>query len=75
MNGIEKDAIAYNPGVLGSGLWASNLSDKSNHQLLDFTRLLVEAYKNSRYSGRDGGVHCAKEKEKALKTAVFKAFT
>ncbi len=75
MNNIEKDAISYNPGILGSGLLASNLSDKSNHQLLDFTRLLVGVYKNSRYSGRDGGVHCAKEKEKALKTAVFKAFT
>lgn len=58
MDSIEKDAIAYNPGVSGSGLLASNLSDKSNHQLLDFTRLLVEVYKNSRYSGRDGGVYC-----------------
>ena len=58
MNNIEKEAIAYNPGVLGCGLLTSNLSDKSNHQLLDFTRLLVEVYRNSRYSGRDGSVHC-----------------
>ena len=57
MNSIEKDAIAYNPGILGSGLLASNLSDKSNHQLLDFTRLLVGVYKNSQYKGQDGSLY------------------
>ena len=62
MNNIEKDAIAYNPGVLGSGLLASNLSDKSNHQILDCTRLLVEVYKNSKYSGQDGSVYCVLKK-------------
>ena len=56
MNNIEKNAISYNPGVLGSGLLASNLSDGSNHQLLDFTRLLVEVYKNSHYKGMDGSL-------------------
>lgn len=59
MNNIEKDAIAYNPGVLGSGLLASNLSDKSNNQLLDFTRLLVGIYKNSQYKAQDGSVYSA----------------
>ena len=58
MNNIEKDAISYNPGILGSGLLASNLSDKSNHHLLDFTRLLVEVYKNGRYKGQDGSLYC-----------------
>lgn len=58
MNNIEKNAIAYNPGILGSGLLASNLSDKSNLQLLDFTRLLVDVYKSSQYKDRDGSVHC-----------------
>lgn len=62
MNNIEKDAIAFNPGVLGSGLLASNLSDKSNCQLLDFTRLLVEVYKNSQYKGQDGSVYCVFKK-------------
>lgn len=54
MNNIKKDTIACHPGVLGSGLLVSNLSDKSNHQLLDFTRLLVEVYNNSQYKGHDG---------------------
>lgn len=57
MNNIKKDTIACNPGILGSGLLASNLSDKSNHQLLDFTRLLVEVYKNSQYKGCDGRLY------------------
>lgn len=57
MNNIKKDIIACNPGVLGSGLWASNLSDQSNYQLLDFTQLLVDVYKNSRYKGQDGEVY------------------
>lgn len=57
MNNIKKDIIACNPGVLGSGLWASNLSDQSNCQLLDFTQLLVDVYKNSRYKGQDGEVY------------------
>ena len=52
MNNIEKDTVACNPGVLGSGLLASNLSDESNRQLLNFTQLLVEVYKNSHYKTR-----------------------
>lgn len=58
MNGIEESTISCNPGILGSGLLASNLSDKSNHQLLDFSRLLVDIYKNSTYKGHDGSVYC-----------------
>lgn len=57
MNSIKKDTIACNPGVLGSGLLVSNLSDKSNHRLLDFTRLLVEVYKNSLYKDHDGRLY------------------
>ena len=59
MNNVKKDTIPYNPGVLGSGLLASNLSDKSNLQLHDFTRLLVGVYENSLYKGHDGGVYSA----------------
>lgn len=58
MNNIKKDTIACNPGVLGSGLLVSDLSDKSNHRLLDFTRLLVDVYKNSQYKGHDGSLYC-----------------
>lgn len=58
MNGIEKSTVSCNPGILGSGLLVSNLSDKSNHQLLDFSRLLVDIYENSTYKGYDGSVYC-----------------
>lgn len=58
MNNIEKDTVSCNPGILGSGLFASNLSDKSNQQLLDLSRLLVEVYKNSEYKGLDGSLYC-----------------
>lgn len=57
MNNIKKDAIVCNPGILGSGVLASNLSDKSNHQFLDFTRLLVDVYNNSQYKGYDGSLY------------------
>lgn len=57
MNTIKKDSITRNPGISGSGLLASNLSDKSKVQLFDFTRLLVEVYKGSLYKGLDGGVY------------------
>lgn len=57
MNIIKRDVIACNPGVLGSGLWVSNLSDKSNHQLLDCARSLVDVYKNSQYKGQDGSLY------------------
>lgn len=58
MNNIEKDTVSCNPGILGSGLFASNLSDKSNQQFIDLSRLLVEAYKNSQYKGIDGSLYC-----------------
>lgn len=58
MNNIEKDTVSCNPGILGSGLLASNLSDKSNQQLLDLSRLLVEVYKNCEYKGLDGSLYC-----------------
>lgn len=57
MNIIRKDNVASNPGILGSGLLASNLSDKSNHQFHDFTRLLVDIYENSQYKAQDGSVY------------------
>lgn len=57
MNNIKKDNIACNPGVLGSGLLSSNLSNKSNHQLLDLSRVLVDIYQNSRYQNCDGALY------------------
>lgn len=58
MNNIEKNTVSCNPGILGSGLLASNLSYKSNQQLLDLSRLLVEVYKNCEYKGLDGSLYC-----------------
>lgn len=57
MNSISKNAIVCNPGILGSGLLASNLSEKSNHQLLNLSQLLVDTYKNSQYKDGDGSLY------------------
>ena len=57
MNNIRKNTTICNPGILGSGLLASNLSDKSNQQLLGFSRLLEDIYKNSQYKGLDGSLY------------------
>lgn len=59
MKNIKENTNSCNPGILGSGLLASNLSDKSNRQLLDFTRLLVGIYSNSQYKDFDGTIYCA----------------
>lgn len=56
MNSIQKNTIACNPGILGSGLLASNLSEQSNRQLLHFSQLLVDVYSNSQYKGTDGSI-------------------
>ena len=57
MNSISESVTDCNPGILGSGLLASNLSDKSNRQLLDFSKLLVNVYKSSQYRGYDGSLY------------------
>lgn len=57
MNRIRKNTVVCNPGILGSGLLASNLSEKSNHQLLNLSQLLVDIYKNSQYKGSDGSLY------------------
>lgn len=57
MNGIRKDTVVRNPGILGSGLLASNLSEQSNRQLLHFSELLVEVYSKSLYKGTDGSLY------------------
>lgn len=57
MNCIEKNALVCNPGILGSGLLASNLSDQSNRQLLDFSRLLVDVYRNAHYKDSVGSLY------------------
>lgn len=57
MSNIRKNIVSSNPGVLGSGLLASNLSEKSNRQLLDFSHTLVHIYRNSQYNGSDGSLY------------------
>lgn len=57
MNCIRENTVYCNPGILGSGLLATNLSAKSNCQLLNFTRLLVDTYKNSQYKSQDGSLY------------------
>lgn len=57
MNVIKKDAVVCNPGVLGSGILATNLSQKSNRIILNYSKKLVEIYKNARYKGFDGSLY------------------
>lgn len=57
MNSIEKDTVICNPGILGSGILATNLSQKSNVAILNYSKRLVEIYKNARYKEFDGSLH------------------
>lgn len=57
MNSIEKDTVICNPGILGSGILATNLSQKSNVAVLNYSKRLVEIYKNARYKEFDGSLH------------------
>lgn len=75
MNRIKKDTIACNPGILGSGLLASNLSEKSNHQLLNLSQLLVETYRNSQYEGEDGSLYNEFYAAAAISTCFSKSTT
>lgn len=62
MQRIGKDTISCNPGVAGSGLLASNLSERSTAQLFDYSRLLTDIYKDSLYKGYDGGIYTESQK-------------
>lgn len=70
MNNIRKNTTICNPGILGNGLLASNLSDKSNQQLLGFSRLLEDIYKNSQYKGLDGSLYNEILKQSRIKLKI-----
>lgn len=56
MNSIRKDSILCNPGILGSGILATNLSQESQNMILDFGNKLVDIYKNAKYKEYDGSL-------------------
>lgn len=57
MNAIKKDTIVCNPGILGSGILATNLSQKSNSMIQDYSKKLVEIYRDARYKGLDESLY------------------
>ena len=57
MNAIKKDTIVCNPGILGSGILATNLSQKSNSMIQDYSKKLVGIYKGARYKEFDGSLY------------------
>lgn len=57
MNVIKKDTVICNPGILGSGILATNLSQKSTSIILDYSKKLVGIYKDARYKEFDGSLY------------------
>lgn len=57
MNAIRKDTIICNPGILGSGILATNLSQYSKAIIQDYSNKLVEIYKNAQYKKFDGSLY------------------
>lgn len=57
MNSIQKDTVACNPGVLGSGILATNLSQESHSMIISYTDKLVGIYEGAMYKGCDGSLH------------------
>lgn len=57
MNAIKKDTVVCNPGILGSGILATNLSSKSNSMIQDCSKKLVGIYKDVRYKELDGSLY------------------
>ncbi|QJE30017.1 hypothetical protein HHO38_17725 [Parabacteroides distasonis] len=57
MNAIRKDTIVCNPGILGSGILATNLSQYSNAMIQNYSKKLVEIYKNAQYKKFDGSLY------------------
>lgn len=63
MNSIRKDTIICNPGILGSGILATNFSQESRNKILDFSFVLVNTYIFTRYKNYDGSLYrCIIEK-------------
>ena len=56
MNSIKKDSILCNPGILGSGILTTNLSQESQNMILDYGNKLVNIYKNAKYKEYDGSL-------------------
>lgn len=57
MNSIRKDNILCNPGILGSGILATNLSQISKDTILDYSNKLVDIYKDAKYKDYDGSLY------------------
>lgn len=57
MNSIRQDTIICNPGILGSGILATNLSQKANKTLLHYSNMLVYIYNNMKYKSYDGRLY------------------
>lgn len=57
MNLIEQKSIPDNPGVLGSGILATNLSPQVHEVILNYSKRLTDIYKNVSYKENDGSVY------------------
>lgn len=57
MNSIRKDSVLCNPGILGSGILATNLSQTSTDIILDYSNQLVDIYKDTKYKDYDGSLY------------------
>ena len=57
MNVIKKDTIVCNPGILGSGILATNLTPKSNLMIQVYSKKLIKIYKEARYKEFDGSLY------------------
>ena len=57
INSIRKDTIICNPGILGSGILATNLSQESNTTILEYSNMLVCIYSNIKYKDYDGKLY------------------
>ena len=57
MNSIRKDTIICNPGILGSGILSTNLSQDSYSTILEKSNMLVCIYSNIKYKDYDGKLY------------------
>lgn len=57
MKSIRQDTVLYNPGIIGSGILATNLSQQSKKIILDYSDMLVRLYQNARYKDKDGSLY------------------
>ena len=57
MKSIRQDTVLYNPGIIGSGILATNLSQQSKNIILDYSDMLVRLYQNATYKDKDGSLY------------------